>query len=141
LVQLALATLLSNVVWLTALSGSAHAATFVTDTAWCGTPYWHAGEQRFVQRCPLWRGAVPVYSKPTEGRVVGYLWKGGWANWFAANKPERITQFRGPRIDVGGRWSTWWILTRADNGARGWVNEAYFAGNGNDQPDAGIGVY
>jgi hypothetical protein len=94
------------------------------------------GGQGWVRYCPLWRGTVPVYEEPAQSKVVGYLWNGGSSNWFGASYGSR----RGGRIDVGGRWSTWWAYTQADNRRWGYVNEAYFAGNPNDCPDGRLAV-
>jgi hypothetical protein len=94
------------------------------------------GREGWVRYCPLWRGSVPVYDLPEKSKVVGYLWKGGSANWFADNYGSA----RGGRIDVGHRWSTWWAYTQADNRAWGFVNQAYFAGNPNDYPDGRLRV-
>jgi len=32
----------------------------------------------------------------------------------------------------------WWAYTMADNSKRGWMNEVYFKGGNNNEPDAGI---
>lgn len=86
-----------------------------------------------VQYCPLWRDNVPVRRSPDpNSRVVGYLWNGGWRNWFfceAAGRPQYL----------GRLVNAWWAATVADgNAERGWVSEVYFSGGLNWEPDRGL---
>jgi len=85
-------------------------------------------------QCTLWRGNVPVYgSYSTDpnygGRVVGYLYAGGRANWFTS-------QCRGNKATLVGYWNYWWAYTLADNGRWGYVPLTYFDGGANDQRSA-----
>ena len=36
---------------------------------------------------------------------------------------------------IGENYNDWWAFTIADNGAFGWVSEAYFAGEGDYKED------
>jgi len=85
-----------------------------------------------VQTCALWRGNVPVhqYADP-RSRVVGYLYSGGWANWF-------FCQAAGRPYYYGSLVNAWWAATVADNGARGWASEVFFSGGGNWEADSGL---
>lgn len=84
-----------------------------------------AGET--VQYCPLWKGNVPVLD--SNFRVVGYLYQGGSANWF-------YCQAKGGTYAYGNLRNNWWAYTKADNLKLGWVNEVFFKGGGNYEPDA-----
>lgn len=98
------------------------------DSAPCGRPYEDHG--RVVQKCPLWRGDVPV---TRFGNEVGQLAEGGKANWF-------VCQWRFPDqpYEFDEYHNTWYALTEADNGEVGWVSEVFFAGGNNDEPDANL---
>lgn len=85
-----------------------------------------AGE--LVQYCPLWRGNVPVYD--TQLNVIGYLYQGGSVNWFYCQEATRVT------YSYGNLRNNWWARTKADNLKIGWVNEVFFKGGGNYEPDA-----
>ena len=101
------------------------------DNAPCG-PQWHHARYGDVQSCPLWRGNVPVHRNADPGSpVVGYLYQGGWSNWFFCEAAGRPYYY-------GSLVNAWWGLTVADNGPTGWVSEVYFAGGGNWEPDRGL---
>ena len=101
------------------------------DNAPCG-PQWHHARYGDVQSCPLWRGNVPVHRNADPGSpVVGYLYQGGWSNWFFCEAAGRPYYY-------GSLVNAWWGLTVADNGRSGWASEVYFAGGGNWEPDRGL---
>lgn len=83
-----------------------------------------------VQRCPLWRGNVPVIDLET-GKEVGKLHEGGSSNWFVCQKADKTYEFQGYAND-------WWARTMADNGKMGWVSLVFFAGGDNFEPDRGL---
>lgn len=86
-----------------------------------------------TQVCPLWRGTVPVHAWSSKAApIVGYLWNGGSANWFVAQKQSN-------HYSLGGYYSNWWASTMADNGRWGWVSEVYFSGGGNNERDGRLG--
>jgi hypothetical protein len=95
----------------------------------CGETFKHEYYDTYVQRCPLWRGDVPVFSK--GGLVVGFLEQGGNANWF---KCQELQVFNPHSVD--GYVNYWWAETVADNGRWGWVSLVYFAGGDDWEPDA-----
>ncbi|GAA4131407.1 hypothetical protein [Actinomadura keratinilytica] len=98
----------------------------------CAPPVPHPVYEK-VQYCPLSRGNVPVYANhKKESGIIGYLRKGGSANWFFGY------QCRDGIIRRGGLANDWWAATKADNGKLGWVPEIYFAGGDNFEPDAGL---
>ncbi|WP_285496887.1 hypothetical protein [Actinomadura sp. NBRC 104425] len=98
----------------------------------CAPPVPHP-EYGKVQYCPLSRGNVPVYAgRKQESGIIGYLRKGGSANWFLGY------QCRDGTIRLGRLANDWWAAAKADNGRLGWVPEIYFAGGGNFEPDAGL---
>jgi hypothetical protein len=88
-----------------------------------------------IRYCPLWRDRVPVRaSRSGRAPIVGYLNLGGTANWF-------VYQMRGDRQTLPTSppvWNRWWASTKADNGRWGWVNEVFFSGGDNGEPDRGL---
>lgn len=110
-------------------------SAFAADDAPCGPPFQVGG--RMVQRCPLWRGDVPVFrfenGVPVE--QVGQLNVGGDANWF-----ECQFQFPDQSYPLGNAVNNWWAFTQADNGQWGWVPEVFFAGGGDFEADAGLAL-
>lgn len=98
------------------------------DNSPCGSPTTNKQGQ-IVQYCPVTQDRVPVYD--TNLRVVGYLNKGGTANWF-------YCQIRGATYKKGNLENNWWAWTVADNLQPGFVNEVYFKGGNNNEPDAAL---
>ncbi|HEY3003901.1 MAG TPA: hypothetical protein VGJ44_16270 [Kribbellaceae bacterium] len=75
---------------------------------------------------------MPVYDLGNNV-IVGYLWNGGWANWFAEQ-----CQFPENDYSLNGARNNWWAWTMADNGQWGWVSEVYFSGGDNYEADGGL---
>lgn len=103
------------------------------DDAPCGDPYWHDGVEMDVQDCAMWRGSVPVFAGfdgTASEQVVGEL-VSAEGNWFTCQ--TRGATHRVPKTDY---INDWWAATIADNGAWGFVNQAYFLGGDNNEPDA-----
>jgi hypothetical protein len=100
------------------------------DSQPCGKPYRHNGVT--VQNCPDWSpsGGVPVYASAMKGTIVGYIDPAG-ADWYLCEKS-------GAPYELGRYRNYWWAATMADNDKWGYVNEVYFRGGGNDQPDGGL---
>ncbi|MFI7703123.1 hypothetical protein [Nonomuraea sp. NPDC049480] len=96
----------------------------------CGRPHQHNG--RLVQNCPDWSpsGRIPVYASPAKGTPIGYINPAG-TDWYVCEKP-------GGPYALGDYQNFWWALTMADNDKWGFVNEVYFRGGGNNQPDGGL---
>ncbi len=99
----------------------------------CSEPRWHNGVQMLVQDCEMWQGAVPVvagFEGAASQKVVGELTSAS-GNWFTC-------QLAGASYQVPGTnyVNHWWAATMADNDKWGFVNEAYFAGGDNNEPDA-----
>lgn len=85
-----------------------------------------------VRLCNLTQRHVPVFAGRSAGApVMGYLERGGAANWF-------VTEMHGGDFRLGSVANNWWASTRADNGWWGWVPEVYFAGGDNYEDDAGL---
>jgi len=109
--------------------------TAAQDEQPCGEPWWHNAQQQLVQDCELWTAPVPVVAG-IEGeaatQVVGELVSAS-GNWFSC-------QVEGVPGSVPGTEyaNTWWAKTLADNGQWGYVNEAYFAGGDNNEPDGNL---
>jgi hypothetical protein len=83
--------------------------------------------------CPLWTGNVPVraWSSPAAP-IVGWLAKGGDANWFVSEKWSN-------KQVLGRSYNHYWASTLADKTGRwGWVSEVYFRGGRNDEDDGGL---
>jgi hypothetical protein len=123
-------------VWLAAAPAASAA-----DSSPCLEPYDEPNGNGRVQKCPVWmpaRGYIPVHDvrggQPVE---IGRFHFAGTAYWFVCQDttPGGITPaaYRDP--DHPNIWNRWWALTRLDDGRWGWVNEMYFAGGGNDEPD------
>jgi hypothetical protein len=89
----------------------------------CGSLFHPWSGSAYAQYCPMWRGSVPVYDPP-GGKIVGYLWEGGSANWFWCQN-----RFAGVVSTVNGYSSDWWAYTVADNGRSGAVPGTYYAGS------------
>lgn len=90
---------------------------------------------RAEYQCSLWRGNVPVYSGySTSSNVVGYLYRGGRANWF-------LSQCVGNVAHLGGYFNYWWAYTLADDGRWGFVPLTYFAGGANNQGSGVLPLY
>jgi hypothetical protein len=109
----------------------------------CLAPY---TEPQFgtVQKCPLFmpgRGYVPVHRFQNGSPVeVGRLVQAGTANWFVCQDetPDGITPARYQDADHPQYANKWWARTLSDDDEWGWVNEIYFSGGGNDEPDGGL---
>jgi hypothetical protein len=128
-----------------ALMGSSPVAQ-ATDNAPCGSRWFNANVGLDVQYCPDWSpdGWIPVWAskglapQATVGsqtaagseQIVGYIYAPG-NDWYHC-------EGRGEQRSIGSFWNTWWAWTMADNGRWGWVNEVYFQGGGNDEPDAAL---
>jgi hypothetical protein len=90
--------------------------------------------------CPISAQAplpVPVYAIPfKDAPIIGYLNRGGYANWF-------VYQTRGGRFDHRGHTNDYWAYTKPDRstinalipGQMGYVPEVYFRGGGPNEPD------
>ena len=103
------------------------------DSAPCGPAWYHQGIGQYVQTCPDWspNNSIPVHVQPDpNSRIVGYIYAPG-DDWY-------ICEVSAARQDAYGYHNVWWATTKADNGNWGWVSEVYFAGGGNDEPDAGL---
>ena len=94
----------------------------------CGKPTTNKWGET-VQYCPITQGNVPVFD--ANLKVVGYLNKGGTANWF-------YCQFSWGKYKKGNLENNWWAYTRADNLQLGFVNEVYFKGGNNNERDAAL---
>jgi hypothetical protein len=87
----------------------------------------------WVQNCPEWgdrvavRGANAAYA---EVPVKGWIAVPG-DDWY-------VCQLKGSTLGSGGSYNNWWALTMADNGEVGWVNQLYFRGGGDYEPDAAL---
>jgi hypothetical protein len=110
----------------------------------CLPPYDEPG-YGIVQKCPIFvpkRGHVPVHGfNGTAPVEVSRLVAGGTANWFVCqtDQPERIVPDRYIDADYPQLVNRWWAKTQGDGSATwGWVNEIYFSGGLNDEPDAGL---
>ncbi|MEO3802290.1 hypothetical protein [Nonomuraea sp. B1E8] len=112
------------------LSAIAPAAQAAGDGQPCGKAYKHGTYQ--VQNCPDWSpsGSIPVYKSARKGTIVGYINPAG-NDWYLCEKV-------GARYELGRYHNYWWAATMADNNRWGYVNEVYFRGGGNDEPDAGL---
>lgn len=102
------------------------------DSAPCGGQFTHhtAAYGNKVQHCPLWRSNVPVDASGVQPpRKIGSLVHGGSTNWF-------VCQATGYELKYGSYRNKWWAFTESDQGKWGWVNEVYFSGGGNNQPDS-----
>jgi hypothetical protein len=85
---------------------------------------------------PLAPVPVPVYAAPfKDSPIIGYLDRGGDANWF-------LYQTKGGRFDYRGFTNYFWAYTLPDRWTRtpplrqmGFVPEVYFRGGHNDEPD------
>jgi hypothetical protein len=136
---------LRTLVSLALLGGALLAAAPVasaSDGSPCGARWFHSGVGLDVQYCPDWapNNWIPVWRSKDSPAVaatrtaagseqpVGYIYAPGndWYHCEAAGRKQ----------SVGNFWNTWWAWTMADNGQWGWVNEVYFQGGGNDEPDA-----
>lgn len=122
--------------------GSALAA----DAEPCAAPFQHASFGK-VQRCPLFmpkQGSIPVHAIGANGQPakVGRLVQAGSANWFVCQTrtPEgrASAAYRDP--DHPQYRNVWWARTLSDDNTWGWVNEIYFRGGGNDEPDRGLAM-
>jgi hypothetical protein len=128
-------TLLTFTFLLALLQGVLSSPAAAEDDQPCGDAWWHENLQLEVQDCELWTDAVPVYAG-YEGeaatQVVGELVSAS-GNWF-------VCQIEGASSGVPGTEyvNTWWAETMADNGEWGFVNQAYFAGGDNNEPDANL---
>jgi hypothetical protein len=126
----------------TVVAGIAVAATVATgpaahaaDNAPCGAQWWHSGRQIYVQTCPDWSpdGRIGVYATPSAAagaRIVGYIDSAG-DDWY-------VCGLRGHAYGFDGYQSDWWALTVADNGQPGYVNQVFFRGGDNYEPDANL---
>jgi hypothetical protein len=111
-------------------------AAAMADTRPCGNPFWknvsHGGQtvRIQVQVCPDWApdNSIPVYAGPEARHVVGHIAAPG-DDWYEC-------QASGQRLDRFGYQNYWWAHTMADNGSWGWVNQIYFSGGGNNEPDS-----
>jgi len=108
----------------------------------CGPERRHSGGW-MIQYCPLWTGNVPVHREPFQSSpIVGRLHQGGSANWFYAG-----TGCIKGRYWLGSYTNHWWAYTMSDTRnaqgrlISGWVNQVYFSGGGNDEPDRGLRWY
>lgn len=130
---------------LVALAGSlAVAPARAADDQPCLAPYDEPG-YGLVQRCPIYvprRGSVPVDAfQGTRPVEVGRLLQGGTVNWFVcqSDRPDGVLPDRYGDPDYPSLTNRWWAKTQADrSSAWGWVNEIYFKGGLNDEPDAGL---
>jgi hypothetical protein len=88
-------------------------------------------------RCPLVRGKIPVYKRPTtNSERVGTLVGGDSRNWFV----EQYHHFSKPEPkSARGVHNYWWAYTLADNKQWGFVPQIYFRGGGYDEKDGGGG--
>lgn len=104
----------------------AHAKPAATASPACG-PVAGSRQGQSIQYCNLWPSSnIPVESCTETcypNTWVGYLNKGGTANWFWCQVQSEYEN----ESNQGG--SDLWAKTEADNGAIGWVNEWWFAGN------------
>lgn len=109
--------------------GTANAA----DAQPCG-PIWNHATYGQVQTCPDWSpvGAIPVYAHAGgDADVVGTIDPAG-PDWY-------ICQARGAALGgPNGTANDWWAVTVADNGQHGVVNQVFFAGGGNFEPDGNL---
>ncbi|TDB95017.1 hypothetical protein E1267_42315 [Nonomuraea longispora] len=96
----------------------------------CGKAYRHGTYK--VHNCPDWSpsGSIPVHKSPRKGTIVGYINPSG-DDWYLCEKV-------GARYTLGRYQNFWWAATMADNNKWGYVNEVYFRGGGNNEPDAGL---
>ena len=128
----------------TLVTGIAVAATVATgpaanaaDNAPCGAQWWHSGYQVYVQTCPDWSppkyGVIPVYEYPSARpgqRKVGEIDPAG-SDWY-------VCGLKGDSYGFDGFQNDWWALTVADNGQTGYVNQVFFRGGDNYEPDANL---
>ncbi|MDQ3677708.1 MAG: endonuclease/exonuclease/phosphatase family protein [Actinomycetota bacterium] len=117
-----------------------------TDAYPCAAPFQHPTFGT-VQRCPLFtprQGSIPVHAFAASGQPtkVGRLVRAGSANWFVCQ--SRTPDGRSPAAyrdaDYPQYRNAWWARTLSDDNRWGWVNEIYFRGGSNDEPDAGLAM-
>jgi hypothetical protein len=96
---------------------------------------WEHPKYGWVGYCPDWSpdGTIPVYERPSLGsRQVGWLFHtGARVNWYSC-------QVYGERAYLQDYYNDWWAYTISDEGNAGWVNQVYFLGGGNNEPDANL---
>jgi hypothetical protein len=92
---------------------------------------WHK-----VRVCPDWSpsGSIPVQLHLSgDSGEVGSIDPSG-DDWYECG-------YKGnPYVLTAGVSNEWWARTMADNGAWGWVNQTYFLGGENDEPDGTLEV-
>jgi hypothetical protein len=121
-------------------------ASRAADTQPCGAAVTQSWSTEKVQPCPLTGGLapngwVPVYRQPT-GVPAGATapepdgWLHGTANqFFVCDAQVPAASYTHPN----GWRNNWWAYTQADGSDMwGWVPETFFAGGGNDEPDAAL---
>jgi hypothetical protein len=103
-----------------------------TDNVPCWSRWYNPRVGLDVQYCPDWspNGWIPVFPSKDyySQQPVGQIYAPG-NDWYHCEGP-------GITHSVGDLWNTWWAYTMADNGQWGWVNEVYFQGGANGEPDA-----
>lgn len=117
----------------TALLASSSAAQAYD--AWpCLGERYHPLAKTNVQTCPDWapNNQIPVHEGPRAGsRIVGYINAAG-DDWYVCHGEGASYAIR-----VGGVLyaNNYWAYTYADNLKSGFVNEVYFRGGDNYEPD------
>lgn len=128
-------TIATGVTTLGALGVMAPAAHARADAYPCGPQWWHSGQRVYVQTCPDWspNNSIPVHDyNDHTSRVVGYIYAPG-DDWY-------VCGWTGTRQTAHGATNHWWALTVADNGKAGWVNQIYFRGGSDSEPDGGLKI-
>jgi hypothetical protein len=104
------------------------------DTAPCGNAWFdYDVDNAWKAYCPDWapNGQIPVHRNQLAGApIVGYINAAG-QDWY-------FCQTQGVRYNLNSYWNTWWAYTKADNGVRGYVNQVYFQGGGNNERDGNL---
>ncbi|NUW39291.1 hypothetical protein [Nonomuraea rhodomycinica] len=101
----------------------------------CGPQFWKPGPNVYVQFCPDWApdDSIPVHANRDQtSPIVGYIYAPG-DDWYQCG-------YTGTQQTAHGATNYWWALTTADNGRIGWVNQIYFRGGGDNEPDATLRI-
>lgn len=114
-------------------AAAAAPGTAAADEHPCGARFTHSRLNISVQNCPDWAPAqIPVFAGvSTDTANVGSIDPAG-NDWYRC-------QAQGESYSHPfGYENNWWARTMADNGRWGWVNQVFFRGGANNEPDANL---